>query len=104
MELKKQLGLRIKELRELKNFSQEFIAEKLDMNPANYWRIENGVSYPKPENIERIAQILNVKVSELFTFEHIQDFEDIKKELTSIINEDRELTLLIYKFVKTING
>ncbi|MBQ8460518.1 helix-turn-helix transcriptional regulator [bacterium] len=104
MDLKKQLGIRIKELRELKNFSQEYIAEKLDMNPANYWRIENGVSYPKPENIERIAQILNVKVSELFTFEHIKDFEDIKKELTAIINDNKELTLLIYKFVKTING
>ena len=61
MELKKQLGKRIKELREMRNFSQEFIAEKLDINAANYWRIENGMSYPKPENLEKICEILNVK-------------------------------------------
>ena len=61
MELKKQLGKRIKELREQRNLSQEYIAEQLDIHPANYWRIENGVSYPKPENLEKICEILEVK-------------------------------------------
>lgn len=104
MELKKQLGRRIKELREQRNLSQEYIAEQLDMNPANYWRIENGVSYPKPENLEKICEILNVKAQELFAFEHIQSFEDIKNELQQIINNDENLTRLIYKFVKTLNN
>ena len=104
MELKKQLGQRIKELREQRNLSQEFVAEKLEINPSNYWRIENGMSYPKPENLEKICEILDVKISELFTFGHIQDFDVIKKELHNIIDEDKKLTLLIYKFVKTLNG
>lgn len=104
MELKKQLGRRIKELREQHNLSQEYIAEQLDMNPANYWRIENGVSYPKPENLEKICEILNVKAQELFAFEHIQSIEDIKNELQEIIKNDENLTRLIYKFVKTLNN
>lgn len=104
MELKKQLGRRIKELREQRNLSQEYIAEQLDMNPANYWRIENGVSYPKPENLEKICEILNVKAQELFAFEHIQSIEDIKIELQEIIKNDENLTRLIYKFVKTLNN
>lgn len=104
MELKKQLGKRIKELREQKNLSQEYIAERLDINPANYWRIENGVSYPKPENLEKICEILNVKAHELFAFEHIQSIEDIKNELQEIISNDENLTRLIYKFVKTLKN
>ena len=104
MELKKQLGQRIKELREQRNLSQEFVAEKLDINPSNYWRIENGMSYPKPENLEKICEILNVKISELFTFEHIQDFDTIQNELHNIINDDKDLTMLIYKFIKTLKG
>lgn len=104
MELKKQLGKRIKELRESRQISQEQIAEQLNIHPANYWRIENGISYPKPENLEKICEILNVKAQELFAFEHIQSITDIKNELQKIINEDEELTRLIYKFVKTLNG
>jgi len=104
MELKKQLGQRIRELREIKGFSQEYIAEQLNIHPANYWRIENGISYPKPENLEKICEILSVKVSELFSFEHIQDFETIQGELHNIIDTDKNLTLLLYKFVKTLNG
>ena len=104
MELKKQLGKRIKELRENRQISQEQIAEKLNIHPANYWRIENGISYPKPENLEKICEILNVKAQELFAFEHIKSITDIKNELQKIINEDEDLTRLIYKFVKTLNG
>ena len=104
MELKKQLGKRIKELREQKKFSQEYIAEQLEIHPANYWRIENGVSYPKPENLEKICEILDVKPQELFAFEHIKSLEDIQAELREIINCDEDLTRLIYKFVKTLYG
>lgn len=104
MELKKQLGKRIKELREQRKISQEEIADKLNIHPANYWRIENGFSYPKPENLEKICETLNVKPQDLFAFEHIQSITDIKNELQKIINEDEDLTRLIYKFVKTLNG
>ncbi len=102
MELKKQLGKRIKELREQRNFSQEYIAEQLDIHPANYWRIENGVSYPKPENLEKICEILKVNIQELFIFDHLKNIEEIKLELQDIINSDESLTRLIYKFVKTL--
>ncbi len=104
MELKKRLGKRIKELRETKKISQEYIAECLDMHPANYWRIENGISYPKPENIEKICAVLGVKTYELFQFEHIDSIDKIKNELIEIINNDEKLTRLLYKFLKTLKG
>ena len=93
---------RIKELREQRNLSQEYIAEQLDIHPANYWRIENGVSYPKPENLEKICEILEVKPQGLFTFEHLKSLNDIKSELHEIINSNDDLARLIYKFVKTL--
>lgn len=102
MEIKKQLGKRIRELRERRNLSQEYIAEQLDIHPANYWRIENGVSYPKPENLEKICEILKVNIQELFIFDHLKNIDEIKLELQNIINSDESLTRLIYKFVKTL--
>ena len=102
MDLKTKLGKRIRELRIKKNFTQEFLAEKINISPANYSRIENGNSYPKPENIEKICKILNVKVKDLFDFEHQKDISEIKKEIFEIIENDNEFTRLLYKFIISI--
>jgi transcriptional regulator with XRE-family HTH domain len=36
------LGSKIKTIREMKNFTQEYIAEKLEMSQSNYSRIERN--------------------------------------------------------------
>ena len=102
MDIKKQLGKRIKELRQSKNISQENVAEFLGINPSNYSRIETGTSYPRPENLEKICEILSVSARDLFDFEHHKDILDIKAELIDLINKSDDLAILIYKFVKSI--
>lgn len=104
MNIKKELGKRIRELRIKRNLTQEFVAEKIDIKPANYSRIENGISYPKPENLEKICIVLDLNVKDLFDFEHLQDMQVIKNELIDAIQNDYETARLLYKFLKTIKN
>lgn len=104
MTLKKDLGKRIRELRVKRNLTQEFVAEEIDIKPANYSRIENGISYPKPENLEKICDVLGLKVKDLFDFEHLQDIEIIQNELIYLIQNDNEIARLLYKFLKTLKN
>lgn len=101
-DVKKTLGLRIKELRKLRGISQEKLAEKVGIEQNNISRIENGINYPSAETLNNIALALNVDINELFCFRHHQSYEEIYNELLSIIrNEDN--ARLLYKFFITLN-
>lgn len=62
------IGRKIKRLRELKHFSQEYMAEKLNMKTqSSYSKLEasNDVPYSK---LEQIASLLGVKPEDIITF------------------------------------
>lgn len=100
--MKKLFGKRLRELRIQRKLTQEKIAEDIGIKPENYCRIENGLSFPKPDNIERISKILNVDISELFNFDHFQEHEKLTKILIDKINSDNETAIITYKFLKSI--
>lgn len=104
MNIKIKLGKRIRELRILKKITQERMAEAIEISPENYSRIENGFSYPKPENLEKICKVLGTCPKEIFNFEHHKTLSDIEKELLQIIQTDEKTTRLLYKFVKTLKN
>lgn len=52
------LGQKIKKLRELKNYTQKYMASQLHMTQGNYARIESGEIHISNERLERIAEIL----------------------------------------------
>ena len=56
---------KIRLARELNQWSQEEMAEKLEMSPSGYARIERGDVRLNIERLEQIAQILNIDVSDL---------------------------------------
>jgi transcriptional regulator with XRE-family HTH domain len=57
---------KIRLIRETKGLTQEQLAEKLDMSPSAYGDIERGSSDIKLSRLEKIAESLEVKLSELF--------------------------------------
>lgn len=91
------LGKRIKELRKELRYSQEQLAELIGIEPNNLSRIENGKNYPTPENLSKIASALNVTPDILFSFNHHKNYDEIKKILISIL-EDEKIGRLLYKF------
>ncbi len=100
--MKKQFGKKLREIRLRKNYTQEKLSELIGIKPENYSRIENGLSFPKPENIEKISSILNVEIFELFQFEYLKSNEEIKKIIFSVLEKDDETALIVYKFLKSI--
>ena len=98
--LKKQFGLRIKELRQARGWTQEYLAEKLEMETQNISRMENGIHMPNSDRIERIADIFNVKINELFLFEHFTERKNLLKNIMTYLKEasDKDLQFL-YKVI-----
>jgi len=65
---KKELGQRIKELRQAKGLSQEELAFKAGVHRTYLGGIERGERNPALKNIAAIAEALGVSLSELFSF------------------------------------
>ena len=58
----KQIGLKIKERRQNQGLTQEFIANKLDVNPSHISNIEGGRAHPSLSALIKIANILQCSV------------------------------------------
>lgn len=95
-------GQRLRELRTAKKLTQETVAELIDIKPENYSRIENGVSFPKPENIVKLSKVLDVEIAELFQFSHLNDYEKILDAIIEKLKSDKETTVITYKFLKSL--
>ena len=61
----------IKEIRLQKGINQDLIADALNFDIANWSRIENGKQELKVDHLEKIANVLNVSVIDLFTYPEV---------------------------------
>lgn len=60
---------KIRLLRELNQFSQEEMAEKMNMSPSGYAKIERGDTKLQYDKLVQIAQIFNMNVADLVDYE-----------------------------------
>lgn len=65
----KALGRRIRQLRQDKGWSQEFLADEAGMHRTYLWGIEQGVRNPSVRHLTQIADALGVTVASLFNCE-----------------------------------
>jgi transcriptional regulator with XRE-family HTH domain len=63
------IGHKIKKLRELKNLSQENMAEELSMSVTGYGKIERNEVDVNFEKLEKIAQVFGVRVEDIISFD-----------------------------------
>ena len=64
-EINKQVGLRIRNYRNKKNWSQEQLALEADLHRAYIGQIERGEKNIGLVNLEKIAKALNIEVGKL---------------------------------------
>lgn len=100
MNIKKDFGQRIKELRNKKGITQYQLAEMVGIDPKHMSHIETGRSFPKADLIEKFANALEVEYPELFNTQHLEDREIIFKKLINYLKNasDSELQV-IYKLI-----
>ena len=101
--IKKRFGVRLKELRESKGMNQEQLAEIVGLESRHISRIETGKSFTSIENIEKIANALNIDINLLFYFEHKQNKEILIEKINNYLKSaTQKQTELAYKFIKYI--
>lgn len=64
--VQKSLGKRIRQLRQARGWSQEFLADEAGMHRTYMWGIEQGVRNPSIRHLTRIADALKVSLATLF--------------------------------------
>ncbi len=69
-------GLKIRNLREKKGFSQEYMALQLGISQRTYGRYENGESKIDVESVGKIAKVLEVDPYELIDFDRQSIFNN----------------------------
>ncbi|TAF76857.1 MAG: XRE family transcriptional regulator [Bacteroidetes bacterium] len=63
------IGFKIKKVRELRNYAQEYMAEKLVMSQAGYSKIERDEVDVNFNKLQQIADTLNIDVTKLIGFD-----------------------------------
>ena len=97
----KLFGKKIKEIRKKQSFTQEKLAEILNVDAKTISRLEKGYYFTTYENLEKLANALNVQIKDFFDFEYIQNREDLKDFLiTKISDLPIEKLQKIAKFIK----
>ena len=105
MNLKQEMGEKIKRLRKSRGVTQEQLAEMVDISSRNISNIELGISFPKPETLEKILKAFNTTTEKLFANDHIKESKELLSEiytqLDNIKNNQRKLET-IYKMISFI--
>lgn len=102
MDIKKQLGKRIREIRKKKGYTQEKLAELINIEPPSLSYIETGKFAPAVETLQKISEILETDIWEFYYFEN-RTHEDMVREITEAMKEDENLTKMFYSLFKTVS-
>ncbi|MEI2358831.1 helix-turn-helix domain-containing protein [Mesobacillus zeae] len=106
--LVKMVGLNIREIRKLKNLTQEQLAEKSGLQTSFLAGVERGVRNITLDTLDKILNGLEVDAKTVINFNNLVPDEDFSKNeiIDLIVNllEERNLrdTRLIYKIIKEI--
>lgn len=102
MNLKKELGEKIKRVRKQRNLTQEELAEMIDISPRSLSNIEVGACFVKSETLEKIVDSLNITTEELFANNHIKTNTELICEIEKLINKAKNDTKTLEKAYKIL--
>jgi transcriptional regulator with XRE-family HTH domain len=64
-----QIGEKIRKIRSLKGYTQDYVADMLEMSQNNYSKIELGEVRVSTDMLERISQIFDLRPEDVITFD-----------------------------------
>ena len=103
MEKLKLFGRRIKELRKSKKMTQEQLSEILGLYQKQIGNIETGSYFTTMPNLEKLAEIFDVEIKDLFDFEHQKNKDEILNDIHKLLNTASEEQLkLIFRLVFSV--
>ncbi|MCR5261965.1 MAG: helix-turn-helix domain-containing protein [Candidatus Gastranaerophilales bacterium] len=102
MDNNKLFGKRIKELRKKNGYTQEQLSEKLGVFQKQIGNIETGTCFTTMNNLEKLSDIFDVEIKDLFDFNHLENRDTAIQKINDILakSSDEE----VQKFYKIINA
>lgn len=103
MDLKQELGEKIKRARKKRGMTQEQLAEMINISSRNLSNIEIGVSFPKSDTLEKILTSLDISTQDLFANDHLKSNSELINRIYYYIDcakDDNKTLEKIYKIVK----
>ena len=107
MDVKKEIGTKIKKLRQKTGLTQEEFAEKINIATRTLAGIEIGESFVSAHTIEKIMQYFNITFEDFFITSHLRPKEELMNDIVIYLNkikDDRNKIETIYKIIKTISN
>ena len=104
MDIKKNFGKRIQELRKKHGLKQDQLAALSNIEPTSISNIENGRNYPSFQTLEYFSKVFGMSLSELFVFEHKQSPKDLISEINNMLNQSPDKIEDVYKIVKALTN
>ena len=102
MNIKKELGEKIKRLRRQRNLTQNQLAELIDISPRNLSNIELGLNFVKAETLDKITGALNITTEDLFANNHIKTKQELLLEIDKLLNKAKDNTITLEKIYKIL--
>lgn len=105
MNIKRELGNKIKHLRQKKGITQEQLAEMANISTRTLGGIEIGKNFMTAETMEKIIKCLDISLAELFDAEHLQPTNVLVEDLHKMINsikDDSDKVKEVYKVVRAL--
>ncbi len=63
------LGHKLKTIREFKNFTQDYVSDKLGMSTAGYGKIERDEVDVPYSRLEQISKVFKMKIEDIISFD-----------------------------------
>ena len=107
MNIKKELGQKIKRLRQKEGLTQEQFAEKINIATRTLAGIEIGESFISAQTIENILKYADITFEDFFITSHLRPTEDLIKDIYKYVQnvkDDRCKIENIYKVVKSLSN
>lgn len=78
-----EIGQKIKKVRELRNFTQDYVASKLGITQEAYSKIESNKTNVSIQKLEQISQVLEVNIYDLMSFDEKTIFYNSAEKQTN---------------------
>lgn len=91
--------------RKLRSYTQEKLAEVIGVDEKTISKIERGRHFPSEENINKIAQALNISVDKLFEIKRSASIENLQDDFMSrydLIKDNPEKMSVLCSFIKAL--
>jgi transcriptional regulator with XRE-family HTH domain len=99
-----QPGIKIKQIRELKNFTQEYVAQKLGLSTRAFSKIETGETQLTINRLNEISAVLGIGPMEVLGFDDKQVFNNCKQDGYIGINHINIPEKLVQQYEETIQS